>query len=149
MRKLIRAIGLCYFAMLAWIVAPGAAVADDGFGFVVVVNEHNTISSMSRAELKRAATGTTKQWDSGAVIQLGINPGDAPETQYLASLLEMTPRELLARIEEQVFKGEMRRPAVLRSSADCIAFARAVAGAFCVASAQSHVPPEAHVVTIR
>jgi hypothetical protein len=66
----------------------------------------------------------------------------------LASLFETTPRELLSRIEEQVFKGEMRRPAVLHSSGDCIAFARAVAGAICVASAQSHVPPEAHVVTI-
>lgn len=118
-------------------------------GFVVLVNAANPIVELSRTELKRAVTGGIKQWDSGAVVQLGIVPGDVPETQYLATLLGSTPHELLARIQEQVFKGELRRPAILRSSADCVSFARSVQGAICVASDAEPVPPEAHAVTIR
>jgi hypothetical protein len=147
MRNLVRGFGLCVLAAVGGVTASMKAVADGGF--VVLVNQHNDVSSLSRLELKRVATGGTKQWDNGAVVQVGIIPSDVPETQYLASLLEMSPRDLLSRIEEQVFKGEMRRPAVLHSSAECVAFARAVPGAVCVASAQAPVPPEARVVTIR
>ena len=122
------------------------ATADGGF--VVLVNKDNPVTSLSRSDLKKAATGGTKQWESGAVVHLGIIASEAPETQYLASQLETTPRDLLARIQEQVFKGEMRRPATLRSSADCAAFSRSSAGAFCVAAAGQAVPPDAHVVAI-
>ncbi|HZU81603.1 MAG TPA: hypothetical protein VE987_01745 [Polyangiaceae bacterium] len=119
-----------------------------GAGFVVLVNQANPVASISRSELKRLATGETKQWSSGAVVHLGIIPSDAPETKYLASLFDMSTRELLARIQEQVFKGELRRPAVLRSSTDCVAFARSSAGALCIASGDEPVPPEAHVVVL-
>ena len=129
-------------------VLTAARSIDASGGFVVVVNQANPASALSSSDLKHLVTGGTKQWESGAVVQLGIIPADAPETRYLASLLDTTPRELLARVQEQVFKGELRRPAVLRSSADCIAFARSNPGAICVASETEAVPPEAHTVAI-
>ena len=104
-----------------------------GGNYVVVVHPDNAKGSISRSELKRLVTGGIKQWETGAVVQLGVIPNDAPETQYLASLLEMTPHELIARLQEQVFKGEIRRPVTLRSSADCIAYARSSPGALCIA----------------
>ncbi len=118
-------------------------------GFVVLVNKSNNTASLSRSELKRATTGGTKQWGNGAAVQLGVIPADAPETAQLATMLDLSTRELLSRIQEQVFKGEMRRPVVLRSSSDCLAFARSTAGAICVASAAAPVPPEARIVPIR
>ncbi|MGD0679690.1 MAG: hypothetical protein ABSC94_30250 [Polyangiaceae bacterium] len=124
--------------------APGAGAG----GYVVLVNASNQVTSLSHSELKHVVLGATKQWSNGAVVQVGIIPGDAPETQYFGSLLDLTPRELLARIQEAVFKGELRRPAVLRSSADCVAMARAGAGAICVASDGEALPPEVHVVTV-
>ena len=72
--------------------------------------------------------------DGGVVVQLGIIPGDAPETAYLASVLGVSVRDLLALIQQQVFKGELRRPVVLRSSNDCVAFAASTPGAICVAA---------------
>ncbi len=133
-------------AFLAW-PSPSAAAKEDTF--MIVVSAGNPIEQLSRAELKRLATGGLKQWPNGAVVHLGIIPEDsAPETVALASLLEMTPRELFTRIQEQIFKGEMRRPAVLHSSADCVAFASAVPGALCVARAQA-LPAEARAVPIR
>lgn len=117
--------------------------------FVILINHANSTASLSRPELRRLATGGTKQWDNGTVVQLGIIPGDAGETQYLASLLDMTARELLMRVQEQVFRGELRRPAVLRSSSECVAFIRASPGGLCVATDGEPLPPEVTIVPLR
>lgn len=140
-------VSLLFAALLA--VASSAAVSAGAGGFVIVVNRANTVSSLSRSDLKRAVTGGTKQWSNGAVVQLGIIPSDAPETQYLASLLDLSPREVLSRIQEAVFKGELRRPVILRASAECVAFARGNPGAVCVASDAEALPPEVHAVSIQ
>jgi hypothetical protein len=117
--------------------------------FLVVVNASNSITSISRAELKRAITGGIKQWSNGAVVQLGLIPRDAPETRYLGSLVDMSTRDLIERIQEQVFKGEMRRPIVLKSSEDCLALARFSQGAICVVAAGPPIPAEARVVSVQ
>jgi hypothetical protein len=117
--------------------------------FLVVVNASNAITSISRAELKRAITGGTKQWGNGAVVQVGLIPRDAPETRYLGSLIDMSTRDLIERIQEQVFKGEMRRPIVLKSSEDCLALARFSQGAICVVAAGPAIPAEARVVSVQ
>jgi hypothetical protein len=145
---MIRSLVAIAFALLAF-AAPFSRALSAPEGATVVVNSANPVTSLSRAELKRVVTGGTKQWEGGAVVHVGVIPSDsAPETQYLASLLDVTPRELLSRLQEQVFKGELRRPAVLRSSGDCLAFVRSEPGAICVV-AEGPLPAEAHVVTIR
>jgi hypothetical protein len=117
-------------------------------GFVIVVNAANPLSSLSRSDVKGALTGRTKQWASGAVVQLGIIPADVAETQYLAGLVDLTPRELLAHIQEQIFKGELRRPVTLHSSAECVAFARSSPGAICAASDSVPLTPEVRAVVV-
>jgi len=134
------------------VVALGCALATDAGAedpFSVVCNKTNEISAISINELRRLFTGGIKQWDSGAVVRVGIIPSDVAETKYLAALLSVTTTELLSRIQQQVFKGEMRRPAVLRSSADCIAFARSDPGAVCLADARAALPLEARAVAVR
>ncbi len=121
------------------------AIASD---FLVVVNASNSITSISRADLKRAITGGIKQWGNGAVVQVGLIPRDAPETRYLGSLIDMSTRDLIERIQEQVFKGEMRRPIVLKSSEDCLALARFSQGAICVVAAGPPIPAEARVISV-
>jgi hypothetical protein len=120
--------------------------AGAGDGFVVVVHRSNLVSSGS--ELRRAVLGGMKQWANGAIVQLGIIPKDVPETRYLASLLGVSVSDLFARIQAEVFNGDMRRPVVLRSSADCVAFARANEGAVCVAEDRPPFPPEVKLVSI-
>jgi hypothetical protein len=116
--------------------------------FVVLCNKANNVSSLSKSDLRKLFTGGTKQWPSGAVVQVGLITSDSPETTELGNWLGMSPRELMQRIQEQVFKGEMKRPVVLRSSADCLAFARSTLGAVCVAS--SALPAsEARVVDVQ
>ncbi len=136
------------FSIECALFAPTEVARADG-GYVIMVNNANDATTLSRSELKKVVTGGTKQWKSGAAVQVGIIASDAPETQHLSSLIDLSTKELLARIQEQVFKGEMKRPVVLRSSADCVAFARSSPGAICVASAHASIPPEAHPVAVR
>ena len=134
-------------AMLSLLLVPRDVSA--GGAFNVLVNAHSAPVSLAPADLKRLVVGGTKVWPSGAVVQLGIIPSDEPETRYLASLLETTPRELLSLIQQQVFKGDVRRPVVLRSSNDCAAFASANPGALCVASSGVPLPEAVRVVPIQ
>ena len=120
-----------------------------GDSFVVLVHRGNVVTSLSRSELKRIVTGGTRQWESGAAVQLGIIPAPVPETSSLGTLVDLTVRDLLARLQEQVFNGEIRRPVVLRSSTDCVALARSNPGAICVASSTFSGSPDVQVVTIR
>lgn len=122
--------------------------ATAGDSFVVVVNRSNPVNSLSGAELRRALLGGAKQWGNGATVQLGLIPKDVPETRYLASLLGVSVSDLFARIQAQVFNGEMRRPVVLRSSAECVAFARGSEGAVCIADNREPFPPEVKLVSI-
>jgi hypothetical protein len=124
--------------------------ASAGGPFNLLVSAKNPVASLSASEVKRLVSGATKTWASGAgVVQLGIIPGEAPETVYLASMLETTPRELISMIQQQVFKGELRRPVSLRSPTDCAALVSANTGAFCIASASAPVPDTARIVPVQ
>jgi hypothetical protein len=126
---------------------PPRARADDGFN--VIVNQSNGVESLSRSDVKRLVSGSVKTWEGGAVVQLGIIPSDAAETRYLASLVEKTTSELLSLIQQGVFNGELRRPVILRSSADCLAFASSGPGGICIASSTLPVPSGARAVPVR
>jgi hypothetical protein len=132
-------------ALLSLLQARGAAHT----AFVLVCHASNNLTTLSEAELRKSVTGGIKQWPNGAVITIGIIPSDSPETKYLSQLLGTSPVELLRRIQEQVFRGEMRRPAVLHSSADCFAFARATPGGLCVAAAVPSAPSGTRLVAVR
>jgi hypothetical protein len=141
------------FTLLAWasaaLVSTLVSPAIGGGGMNVVVNARNTVESLSPSEIKRLVSGSRKTWDGGVVVQLGVIPGDAPETVHLAGLLETSTRELMALIQQQVFKGELRRPVVLRSSADCASLAASNVGALCIAATGTPIPAGARVVPVQ
>jgi hypothetical protein len=144
-----RRTALCACGLIAAASAfvPRAGVASPAF--YVLVNQRNPVASLSASDVSRVINGHIKVWTGGGVILLGIIPRDAPETQYLASLLDSSAGELLSLIQQQVFKGELRRPVVLQSSGDCGAFARSDPGGICVESASVPVPEGARVVPIK
>ncbi len=100
-------------------------------GFAVARHRTNT-ANLDAETLRKAYSGRIKQWESGAVVQVAlIVSEDAPETKYLAGAMGMSPREFLNRVQQEVFRGEMRRPTAIRSSADCVAAVRANPGTIC------------------
>ena len=118
-------------------------------GFVLVCHASNPNSSLTSAELKKAFTGGTRQWGNGAVVQIGVTSSDSPELQFIAGTIGMSSAELLSRVQQQVFKGEMRRPVILRSLAEFLSLTRTNAGAICATSAGVALPPEVKALVIR
>lgn len=139
---------LFVFASLVCLMVSATTRGDAAGSFVLVTNASNQLQNMSQAELRKVFSGGIKQWSNGAVVVVGIIPSDAPETSYLSKLLDTTPTDLLRRIQEQVFRGEMRRPAVLHSSNECFAFARSNPGALCAAAMPGAAPAGVQIVSM-
>ena len=64
-------------------------------------------------------------------------------------LVPSRAQELLSRVQQQVFKGEMKRPIVVRSSAECVALVRSNVGAFCVAAKGTSLTPDVKPIPVR
>ena len=127
----------CAFALLA----TTRSLAEDAF--VVVHSRDVQLSSVSAESLRKIFTGRTKQWGNGTAVQVAIIAGEAPETAFLAHLLGIDRvADLLSSIQQQVFRGEMRRPMVIRSSEQCIQAARSTPGVVCIARAGMTLPAE-------
>lgn len=132
---------------LALFAAPQTADADGGVVFLC--NASNPTSTLSGSELKKALTGGTKQWPNGAIVQVGLTAPNSREVASLAEAAGMSAEDLLSRIQQQVFKGEMRRPVMLRSSAECIGLARSVPGSICAVIAGAALPADVKIIQVR
>lgn len=111
------------------------ALADD---FVVVISTKNPLSHLSRVDVRDAFVGETKQWSSGAVVQPIIGEEDSPEFGWLCSrIFRLTPREVIARMKQEIFRGEMKRPIVAHAAQDCFAAIQRYDGGIGVVSAEA------------
>jgi hypothetical protein len=105
---------------IAAAVVLGARVgwADD---FVLVVSAKNALGHLPRTQVRDAFIGQTKQWPGGAVVQPVIGDSSSPEFAWLASrIFQQSPPEVMNRIKQEVFRGEMKRPIVAHSFEECI-----------------------------
>ena len=105
--------------------------ADD---FVLVRNTSNEQSTLRKEELLKIYTGETKQV-GGWVAQTVIGKEDSGELQWLSGLFDLRPKDLLARIKQQVFSGEMRRPIVAKTPEEALAAVQNNRGGLAVVSA--------------
>lgn len=94
-------------------------VSADAADYIFVRNSKNRTASVTRREVRQLFTGQTKQW-GGAVVQAVIGEPDSAEFRYLSGIFGLAPRELMSKIKQEVFRGEMRRPIVAKTAADCI-----------------------------
>jgi ABC-type phosphate transport system substrate-binding protein len=121
----------------AFFAAPPPRPARAGGPFVLVRNVKNSTSSLSRAELKDMAIGKRKVWSSGAAVQVVLGPPGSPELAWIASLLGVSDSTLMAKIRQEVFKGEMKRPITAANDQECAAAVSTDQGAFGVVSADT------------
>jgi hypothetical protein len=106
--------GSVAFALLT---ATGDALADD---FVVVISVKNSETHLPRVDVRDAFIGQTKQWRSGAVVQPIIGEETSAEFAWLASrIFRLSPREVLTKMKQEIFRGEMKRPIVARDAHEC------------------------------
>jgi len=115
--------------------AGGRAKAGD---FVFVRNAGNGTTEAGKEEMKDVFTGKKTSWKGGAKVELGLGAGGSPELKWLAQeLIGASEDILLAKIKQEVFKGDMKKPTTVGSAAECIAFVKKSAGGVCVVDADS------------
>jgi hypothetical protein len=85
----------------------GPAQAD----FVVVRNAKNTTAKLAKDAVKGVFSGRTKTWPGGETIILVIGSEDSPAMSWLASaIFGVSTKTFLAKIKQDVFKGDVPRP---------------------------------------
>jgi hypothetical protein len=127
-----RALLLFAFSAL-FLTRPTVSRADD---FVLIRNSSNPVPAVSRDHLFKIYTGQSKQF-GGAVTQTVIGEEGSGELKWLAALFGMRPKDLLSRIRQEVFRGEMKRPIVAKSAADAFAAVQNNAGGVAVVPASA------------
>ena len=130
----------------------GAAVAAEEF--VLIRNAKNPVTNLTRAEVKDMAVGKKKVWPQGqnTVVQMVWGPAGSPELGWFATAVVGAPEAtLMAKVRQEVFKGEMRKPIVAAAESDCLEAVASDAGGLGVvrASATDHLPPTVAVVAVR
>lgn len=110
--------GLVVFlcAAVAWPLRLALAVE-----FVLIHNAKTGTSSVSKTELKDMAIGRKKAWPSGAPVQLVLESVGAPEMKWFALYAAgISDDTLAAKMKQEVFKGELRRPINVTSDKSCV-----------------------------
>ncbi len=115
--------------------AGGRAAAGD---FVFVRNAANDTAQAGKDEMRDLFTGKKTTWKGGQKVELGLSPSGSGEIKWLAQeLIGASEDILLAKIKQEVFKGDMKKPTPVGSAADCLAFVKKTAGGVCVVDADS------------
>jgi hypothetical protein len=145
-RTCIRFAALALFAP-AGLLRASVARADE---FVLVRNASNEQAAIRKDDLLKIYTGETKQI-GGWVAQTVIGKEDSGELQWLSGLFDLRPKDLLARIKQQVFSGEMRRPIVAKTQEEALAAVQNNRGGLAVvaASVASTLPQGVAVLAIQ
>jgi hypothetical protein len=118
---------VCFSARAAW--------SDE---FVLIRNAKNPATSLEAAHAKEMAIGKRKTWPNGAVVGLVLTPLGSPELGWFATrVCGVADGALIAKIKQEVFKGELRKPAIVASSADVVAAVAADEGALGVVKADA------------
>jgi len=106
--------------------------------FVFVRNARNPVSRLTKTEVRKLFTGRSKQWTSGKVFQGVIGEIDSAEFIWLSwAIFDMSPKDLLTKMKQEIFRGEMKRPIVVKSSDECIDVVQKTEAALCVTAESS------------
>jgi hypothetical protein len=128
------------------------AVSAAGEEFVLIRNGKNPVTRLSPGDVKDMAVGKKRVWPDGPVVQMVLGPAGSPELHWLsATLLGAPEATYLARVRQEVFKGEMRRPIVATVERECVDAVATYPGALGVVRAATarRLPPSVSVVSVR
>ena len=121
---------IAIYVTLSLLVAHGSARAGD---FVFIKSAQNSTDSAGKEELKEIFTGKKGSWKNGQKVEIGIPPNGSPELKWLAQeLIGASEDILLAKIKQEVFKGDMKKPTPVGSAAECFALVKHSPGGICV-----------------
>jgi hypothetical protein len=126
-----------------------AGASDAQAEFVFLKSAKNGTTQVSKSEVKAFYTGKAKTWKSGQDVEIILNAAGTPEIKWLAEQVVGADEQILiAKIKQEVFKGDMKRPEMVSTPDGCIAALKRTEGGLCVvdAAAAKALPPEIAVL---
>ena len=118
--------------------------------YVLIKNANNkSIASVSKGDAKDLFTGKRKLWSTGEVVQIVLPAGEGGAVQWLAEdVFGVSPRNLLTKIRQEVFKGEMAKPIIAGGDDEIVKQVVSVGGALGIVAATAVLPAGAVVIPI-
>ena len=111
-------IGLSVALTIGLLAGNGSAFADP---HLLIKNKANTTASVSKSEVKDLFLGKRKTWDSAGMVTVAFRQGEDDGIQWLAdTVFGVSPKTLLTKIRQEVFKGEMNKPLIVNSDAEVL-----------------------------
>jgi hypothetical protein len=99
-------------------------------GFALIRSGKNANIALSRSQVRDMALGRKKAWPQGPVAVLVLTRPGTPELRWFATtIVGLTDTTMLARIKEQVFRGEMRKPITATTEQEMLTAVAAEEGA--------------------
>lgn len=115
---------LAIISIVSCILVTGAR-ADD---YVLIRNAKSPAATLAKAELRAIYTGKTKMFGNDVAVVV-VPTDDTPAfATFTDRVFGTTTKTLLAKIRQEVFKGEMTRPLKAASDADVVHLVGGTAG---------------------
>jgi ABC-type phosphate transport system substrate-binding protein len=127
----------------------GTALAAEGF--VLIKNAKNPTTAVTKDEVKAIFTGKVKQWEKGGPVQVILGKPEAEEVKWLAEeILGVSVKIFLAKVKQEVFQGEMRKPLSAASEAESLQLVQENAGGIGIisAGAAKNLPSGVAILTL-
>ena len=111
------------------IVLVAALARANAGGFVVVKHVKNPTATLSKDAAKNVFNGHTKAWANDEAIVLVIGSEDSPAMTWLATTwFGVSAKTYLAKLKQDVFRGDVRHPVSADDDARTIKRVQAGAG---------------------
>ena len=101
-----RSIILVILGLLLTLSGMPAVVAQSSEDVAVVVNEKNSVNSMSHEQLRKVFAGEKREWPGGVPVKVIVRAPGSVERTALLRLLGMSESEYKQYWTAQVFRGE-------------------------------------------
>jgi hypothetical protein len=147
-----RRLAFALAVMLALAVSLGSGPAAYGAadGFVLICNAKIATQALSRSEVRSLYTGKAKTLGGNAVVVVIRSDDDVPFTEFADQVFGVPTKTLLAKIKQEVFKGEMSKPVKAETDDEVVRYVSGSTGTIGVVSSQaaSHLPKTVIAVAI-
>lgn len=120
-----------------------------GDGFVVVVNDRNTVVALSKGRVSRFFLRKALRWDSGALVHpVDLPPGNPAREAFSQCVLGKSVASVRAYWQQQIFSGRTVPPIEKATDAAVLEFVRETPGAIAYVSPSSTLPRGVHSIDV-
>ncbi len=135
------------FLLAIWLFTAGAVGAEPQENFMMVINVHNDITSISRKDAELIFLNKKRSWPDGQNISVLINEAPITYDSFSHTVLRRSPHQFLIFRKKMLFRGQGMPPPTVKTDKAVIAFVSGNVGAISYVSSDA-VTPAVKVIAV-